>query len=69
MDRAAKLAAFAADRMKTERTWMEVDAGLFAAARHTTRTFLAYRAERLGFAPNEISAAIDEALTAAGATP
>ncbi len=61
MDRAAKLAAEARHCL-----WEEIYEG---RSRSATRAHLANYAAHLGFAPNEISAAIDEALTAAGATP
>lgn len=65
MDRAAKLAAEARECVRMER-----ESGFDVSfARTITRASLAYVAEEYGFAPNEISAAIDEALTAAGATP
>lgn len=40
-----------------------------AWGRKKTREVLAERAGELGFQENEISAAVDEALTAAGTTP
>lgn len=65
MDRVAKLAA-QARRMLQFETESLVS---FEAARATTRQMLCEDAELLGFASNEISAAVDEALTSAGATP
>lgn len=65
MDRAAKLAAEAREYLANEVCW----SGSRDHARQVTRICLAECATDLGFAPNEISAAIDEALTAAGATP
>ncbi len=65
MDRAAKLAAEARRMLSFE----EQSSASFEAKRMTTRQMLYESAEYLGFANNEISAAIDEALTAAGATP
>jgi hypothetical protein len=65
MDRAAKLAAEARDCLRLER-----ESGIhWKAAREATRQCLAEAANDLGFAHNEISAAVDEALTAAGTTP
>ncbi len=70
MDRAAKLAALAALAgrfIRSEVHWRElVDAD---ENRRITRRELAAHAEKLGFANNEVSAAVDEALTAAGTTP
>jgi hypothetical protein len=65
MDRAAKLAAEARDCLEFEK----VGGYSPEAARASTRDMLAIVAFDLGFANNEISAAVDEALTAAGTTP
>jgi hypothetical protein len=66
MDRAAKLAALAG-------LYLGAEMGLGAAdpelARQVTRRRLAFDASNLGFSDLEISAAVDEALTAAGTTP
>ncbi len=65
MDRAAKLAAEA-------REYLELGPLCFLSpenALKATRKVLAVSAECLGFAPNEISAAVDQALTDAGTTP
>jgi len=65
MDRAAKLAAEARDCVRFER-----ESGVhWKAAREATRECLAEVAADLGFSDLEISAAVDEALTAAGTTP
>jgi len=65
MDRAAKLATYARRMLEFERD----SPRSFEAKRTTTRAMLCEEAETLGFAPNEISAAVDEALTSAGTTP
>jgi hypothetical protein len=65
MDRAAKLADHARQMLHFE----QESFASFEAKRMTTRQMLCEEAEDLGFAPNEISAAVDEALTAAGQTP
>lgn len=65
MDRAAKLANYARWMLEFER---DSPSG-FEAKRTTTRVMLTDEAIDLGFAPNEISAAVDEALTQAGTTP
>ncbi len=65
MDRVAQLAAQARRMLEFEKDSLVG----FEAARMTTRQMLREEAEDLGFAPNEISAAVDEALTAAGTTP
>lgn len=62
MDRATKLAAQARDCLRFERE-------RYYWKREATRECLAGGAHDLGFASNEISAAVDEALTAAGTTP
>lgn len=67
MDRAAKLAADARDFLMFERHY--ADRYTAEQARGITRAALAGRAEEYGFAPNEISAAVDQALTDAGTTP
>lgn len=67
MDRAAKLAAEARQFLDLERKCAQHD---LEAARSLTRLCLSARAFELGYSTElEISAAIDEALTAAGATP
>lgn len=65
MDRAAKLAKEAKDCLELEKT------GLYSqeVARTASRDVLATIARHLGFSDLEISAAVDEALTAAGTTP
>jgi hypothetical protein len=67
MDRAAKLATYAESLVHDEGVFCDVLSA--DANRHITREALAYRAKRLGFSDLEISAAVDEALTAAGTTP
>lgn len=64
MDRAAKLAETA--RLLIDRE--TAPPGNYEA-RRDTRDKLAAEAERLGFPPNERSAAIDQALKDAGTTP
>ena len=65
MTRAAKLAAVAREILPFEKD------GLFnpTYSRSITRLALADHAEEMGFAPKEISAAVDAALAAAGTTP
>lgn len=65
MTRAARLAAYARQLLQFEKE----SPVSFEAARATTRQMLCEDAELLGFAPNEISAAVDTALTTAGTTP
>ena len=65
MDRAAKLAASARRMLHFE----QESSASFEAKRMTTRQMLCEDAESMGFAPNEISAAVDQALTDAGTTP
>lgn len=65
MDRVAQLAAYARRMIQFEQDSLVS----LEAARMTTRQMLCEDAEAMGFAPNEISAAVDEALTAAGTTP
>lgn len=65
MDRAAKLAAEAREYLANEVCW----SGSREQARQVTRICLAECAADFGFATNEISSAIDQALTDAGATP
>lgn len=65
MDRAAQLAAQARRMLEFEQDSLVS----LEAARMTTRQMLCEDAELLGFAHNEISAAVDEALTSAGTTP
>ncbi len=65
MDRVAKLANYARRMLEFEKDSLVSR----EAARMTTRQMLCDDAELMGFAPNEISAAVDEALTAAGTTP
>jgi len=68
MDRAAKLAAEARVCLRDEEAMQGVLSA--DANRKITRGYLGARARRLGLSEfTEISAAIDEALTAAGATP
>ena len=65
MDRAAHLALIAREILP-----FEAKAGPAASyARDITRAALVRCAEELGYANNERSAAVDEALTAAGTTP
>jgi len=66
MDRAAKLADLA--RIAVDLVGAEGDEWP-VFDRNVTRRILTVRAEHLGFAPNEISAAVDQALTDAGTTP
>ena len=66
MDRAAKLAKCAKALLGDEKAFPLVPAD---KNREITRFVLGEMAGSLGFAPNEISAAVDEALTAAGTTP
>jgi len=66
MDRAAKLAALAEFYLAAERGLGASDPEL---ARQITRRRLAFNASEYGFSDLEISAAVDEALTAAGTTP
>lgn len=61
MDRAAKLVAEARDSLEFEKAC----GGDPVLSRLVTRNVLSDIAEDLGFAPNEISAAIDEAIAAA----
>jgi hypothetical protein len=65
MDRTAKLAAEARDCLEFEKF------GGYSqeAMRSATREVLSTIAASLGFSHLEISAAVDEALTAAGTTP
>lgn len=65
MDRTAQLTTYARRMLEFERD----SPRSFEAKRMTTRTMLCEEAVELGFAWNEISAAVDEALTAAGTTP
>jgi hypothetical protein len=65
MDRAAKLADYARRMLEFERD----SPSSFEAKRMTTRTMLCEEAVELGYSYNEVSAAIDEALTQAGTTP
>lgn len=68
MDRAAKLAAEAKRELAFEQKMVgngcEAD-----AARNSTRYVLAMFAWDFGFSSIEVSAAVDEALAAAGTTP
>ncbi len=66
MDRAAKLADLAGLYLAAEMTLGAHDPEL---ARQITRRRLAFNASDYGFSDLEISAAVDEALTAAGTTP
>jgi hypothetical protein len=66
MDCVAKLAAEAKHCLWEEKWDRPKD---WADARKHTREYLAGVAHELGFQENEISAAVDEALTAAGTTP
>lgn len=66
MDRVAKLAAEARKLVKLERTCARDELG---EARRIVRFVLASKAFGFGFADNEISAAVDEALTTAATTP
>jgi hypothetical protein len=68
MDRAAKLAATARAEVLHEEVIVKFG-GVPENARAMTRRILLERARHLGFAPNEISAAVDQALTDAGTTP
>jgi hypothetical protein len=65
MDRAAKLATQARRMLEFEKDSLVSR----EAARMTTRTMLCEEAVELGYEWNEISAAVDEALTSAGTTP
>lgn len=65
MDRKAKLAAEARKHLQFEAESQYSR----EVARMTTRTMLCEEAAELGYAWNEISAAVDEALTSAGTTP
>jgi hypothetical protein len=65
MDRVVKLAAKARKHLQFEAESQYSR----EVARMTTRTMLCEEAAELGFAWNEVSAAVDEALTAAGTTP
>lgn len=68
MDRAAKLAEATRHELLEEKC--SIQCGVSPEnTRATTRRVLGSLAFRLGFAPNEISAAIDQALTDAGTTP
>jgi hypothetical protein len=69
MDRAAKLAGFAKEFLQFEQEVTRTHRVQPLGARDTTRGALAMAAEDLGFSPNEISAAVDQALTDAGTTP
>lgn len=62
MDRAAKLAAEAKVCVIDEARYAE-------AQRRATRDILASKARKFGVPENEISAAVDQALTDAGTTP
>ncbi len=66
MDRAAKLAAEAKQCLWEEKWDVPKE---WADARKHTRDYLAEVARELDFSDLEISAAVDEALTAAGTTP
>lgn len=67
MDRAAKLAEVARLFVRSEAHWREF--GGADENRRITRRELAAHAAKFGFSDLEISAAVDEALTAAGTTP
>lgn len=69
MDRAAKLAKSAATYLEFERNAEKSGRGSHWSRRGATRDSLAENAAELGFAPNEISAAIDQALNDAGVGP